>query len=118
VQPLVENAVRHGIERRAGTGAVAVQARAVGEDIELRVSDDGSGIDPDRVPGLLAGAGGGIGLANVDGRLRATFGERYALRLESELGRGTTAIMTVPNLLGEHRVRVQPEPVATVEAVR
>ncbi len=88
VQPLVENAVRHGIERRAGTGRVAVQARVVGEDIELRVSDDGSGIEPDRLPGLLAGAGGGIGLANVDGRLRATFGERYALRLESELGRG------------------------------
>ena len=101
VQPLVENAVRHGIERRAGTGRVVVRARVVGQDIELRVSDDGSGIDPERLPGLLAGAGGGIGLANVDGRLRATFGERYALRLESELGEGTTAIMTVPNLIGE-----------------
>ena len=62
--------------------------------------DDGAGIDPDKVPGLLAGAGGGIGLANVDARLRATFGERYALRIESELGQGTTAIMTVPNLAG------------------
>ena len=60
-----------------------------------------AGIDPERLPGLIAGAGGGIGLANVDGRLRATFGERYALRLESELGKGTTAIMTVPNLVGE-----------------
>jgi two-component system, LytTR family, sensor kinase len=101
VQPLVENAVRHGIERRAGTGRVTVQARVVGTDIELRVCDDGSGIEPERLPGLLAGTGGGIGLANVDGRLRATFGERYALRLDSELGRGTTAIMTVPNLAGE-----------------
>ncbi|HTU94392.1 MAG TPA: histidine kinase [Solirubrobacteraceae bacterium] len=101
VQPLVENAVRHGIERRAGTGRVELQARVVGEDIELRVFDDGIGIDPDRLPGLIAGAGGGIGLSNVDGRLRATFGERYALRLESELGQGTTAIMTVPNLVGE-----------------
>ena len=106
VQPLVENAVRHGIERRAGTGAVAVHARVVGGDIELRVSDDGSGIEPDRLPGLIAGAGGGIGLANVDGRLRATFGERYALRLESELGKGTTAIMTVPNLAGEDGLHV------------
>jgi two-component system, LytTR family, sensor kinase len=106
VQPLVENAVRHGIEQRAGTGRVAVHARVVGDDIELRVTDDGSGIDPDQLPGLLAGAGGGIGLANVDARLRATFGERYALRLESELGRGTTAIMTVPNLVGEDGVHV------------
>jgi two-component system LytT family sensor kinase len=112
VQPLVENAVRHGIERRAGTGRVAVRARVVGEDIELRVTDDGSGIDPDRLPGLLAGAGGGIGLANVDGRLRATFGERYALQLDSELGRGTTAIMTVPNLAGEDGMRAAAASVA------
>ncbi|MGZ4313229.1 MAG: sensor histidine kinase [Solirubrobacteraceae bacterium] len=104
VQPLVENAVRHGIERRAGTGRVAIEAHVAGEDIELRVADDGTGIAADRLPGLLAGAGGGIGLANVDGRLRATFGERYALRLESELGRGTTAIMTVPNMAGEEGV--------------
>ena len=47
---------------------------------------------------MLAGAGGGIGLSNVDARLRATFGERYALRIESRLGEGTTAVMTVPNL--------------------
>jgi sensor histidine kinase YesM len=84
---------------------VAVHARVTGEDIELRVTDDGSGIAPERLPGLIAGAGGGIGLANVDGRLRATFGERYALRLESELGSGTTAIMTVPNLTGEDGLR-------------
>jgi two-component system, LytTR family, sensor kinase len=105
LQPLVENAVRHGIERRAGTGRVELQARVVGQDIELRVFDDGIGIEADRLPGLLAGAGGGIGLSNVDGRLRATFGERYALRLESELGQGTTAIMTVPNLEAEDGLR-------------
>jgi two-component system LytT family sensor kinase len=101
VQPLVENAVRHGVERRAGTGRIAIESRVVGPDVELRVADDGSGIDPRRTPELLAGAGGGIGLSNVDARLRATFGQRYALRIESEIGRGTTAIMTVPNLLGE-----------------
>jgi two-component system LytT family sensor kinase len=105
VQPLVENAVRHGIERRAGTGRVAIEARLAGEDIELRVSDDGIGIAADRLPGLLAGTGGGIGLSNVDGRLRATFGERYALRLESEVGQGTTAVMTVPNMIGDERLR-------------
>jgi two-component system, LytTR family, sensor kinase len=101
VQPLVENAVRHGVERRAGTGLVEISARAVESDVELRVTDDGSGIDPERVPALLAGAGGGIGLSNVDARLRATFGDRYALRVESQVGTGTTAVMTVPNLRGE-----------------
>jgi two-component system LytT family sensor kinase len=117
LQPLVENAVRHGIERRAGTGRVELQARVVGDDIELRVFDDGVGIDPDRLPGLIAGAGGGIGLSNVDGRLRATFGERYALRLESELGKGTTAIMTVPNLEGEDALRDGRGPVTAAGAV-
>ncbi len=101
VQPLVENAVRHGVERRAGTGRVTISAQIVGGDVELRVSDDGIGIEPERLGAVLAGAGGGIGVSNVDGRLRATFGERYALRIESDLGEGTTAVMTVPNLRGE-----------------
>ena len=72
---------------------------------EVLAGGSSFGIDPDRVPELLAGAGGGIGLSNVDARLRATFGERYALRIESELGHGTTAVMTVPNLLGDHAAR-------------
>ena len=101
IQPLVENAVRHGVERRAGSGRVEISARTTGGDVELRVSDDGAGIDPERVPEVLAGAGGGIGVANVDARLRATFGERYALRIESELGQGTTAVMCVPNFQGD-----------------
>jgi two-component system LytT family sensor kinase len=101
VQPLVENAVRHGVERRAGSGLVHISACLLGGDVELRVSDDGAGIEPERVPQILAGAGGGIGISNVDARLRATFGERYALRIESAPRRGTTAIMRVPNLRGE-----------------
>ncbi len=101
VQPLVENAVRHGVERRAGKGRVTISAQIVGGDVQLRVSDDGIGIEPERLGAVLAGAGGGIGVSNVDGRLRATFGERYALRIESDLGEGTTAVMTVPNLRGE-----------------
>jgi two-component system, LytTR family, sensor kinase len=101
VQPLVENAVRHGVERRAGRGRVTISAGIVGGDVELRVSDDGVGIERERLGAVLAGAGGGIGVSNVDARLRATFGERYALRIESELGHGTTAVMTVPNLRGE-----------------
>jgi two-component system LytT family sensor kinase len=101
LQPLVENAVRHGVEQRAGRGRVSITACTRDGDVELRVSDDGRGIDPERVPAVLAGAGGGIGVSNVDARLRATFGERYALRIESRLGEGTTAIMTVPHLRGE-----------------
>jgi two-component system, LytTR family, sensor kinase len=112
VQPLVENAVRHGVERQAGLGRVAISARIVGGDVELRVSDDGIGIEPERLEAVLAGAGGGIGVSNVDARLRATFGERYALRIESDVGEGTTAVMTVPNLRGEIS---QPELAGSIE---
>jgi two-component system LytT family sensor kinase len=100
VQPLVENAVRHGVERRAGSGRIRISARDLNGDVELRVSDDGRGIEPDQVPAVLAGAGGGIGVSNVDSRLRATFGERYALQIESRIGEGTTAVMMVPHLRG------------------
>jgi two-component system, LytTR family, sensor kinase len=103
VQPLVENAVRHGVEQRAGTGQVQITARIVGGDVELRVSDDGCGIEPERIGVVLAGTSEGIGLSNVNARLRATFGERYALAIESRVGEGTTAVMTVPNLQGEVR---------------
>jgi two-component system LytT family sensor kinase len=58
VQPLVENAVRHGVERRAGTGRVTVTARIAGGDVELQVSDDGAGIDPKRVPEVLPAQAG------------------------------------------------------------
>ncbi|MEO9120806.1 MAG: histidine kinase [Solirubrobacteraceae bacterium] len=107
VQPLVENAVRHGVECRAGSGRVTISARVRDGDVELRVSDDGSGIAADRVSEVLAGAGGGIGLSNVDARLRATFGERYGLRIESQLGCGTTVTMSVPNLTGEPAMAVR-----------
>jgi two-component system LytT family sensor kinase len=105
--------VRHGIESRAGSGRITISARVVGDDVELRVTDDGSGIDPERIPGVLAGAGGGIGLSNVDARLRATFGERYALAIESEPGHGTSVIMTVPNLAGSEA----QVPAAAIQAV-
>jgi two-component system LytT family sensor kinase len=105
LQPLVENAVRHGVERRAGSGRVEVVGRLTDDDVELRISDDGSGIEPERVPAVLAGTGGGIGLSNVDGRLRATFGERYALKVDSRPREGTTVVMTVPHLRADTRRR-------------
>ena len=103
LQPLVENAVRHAIEPRRGSGHITISARAVGGDVELRVRDDGRGMPAEQIPLALAGTGGGIGLSNVDKRLRASFGERYALRIDSAAGQGTEAIMTVPLMLGAPR---------------
>jgi two-component system LytT family sensor kinase len=95
VQPLVENAVRHGVEQR-GRGRVEIVGRDIDADVELRVSDDGVGMAPGRGEELLAGNGGGVGLQNVQARLHATFGPDYGLEIDSALGRGTTVTMTLP----------------------
>ncbi len=95
VQPLVENAIRHGVERR-GRGRIEIVGRDIDADVELRVSDDGVGMAPGRGEELLAGNGDGVGLMNVQARLRATFGEDYGLEIDSALGRGTTVTMTLP----------------------
>ena len=95
LQPLVENAVRHGVERR-GRGRVEIVGRDIDADVELRVSDDGVGMSDEQVAAALSGARGGIGLSNVDRRLRATFGDDYGLEIEAEPARGTTVVMAVP----------------------
>jgi two-component system LytT family sensor kinase len=103
VQPLVENAVRHGVESRAEGGMVSIEGRDLGADVELRVSDDGGGIDPERAAEALAGRGPGIGLGNVHGRLQSTFGEGYGLVVEN--GAGTTVVMTLPKFRAGVRAR-------------
>jgi two-component system LytT family sensor kinase len=94
LQPLVENAVRHGVESRPEGGLVSIEGIDLGTDVELRVSDDGAGIDPERAKAALSGGGPGIGLGNVHGRLQSTFGEGYGLMVEN--GDGTTVVMTLP----------------------
>jgi two-component system LytT family sensor kinase len=94
LQPLVENAVRHGVESRAEGGTVAIEGVDLGSDVELRVIDDGAGIDPEKAAAALAGRGGGIGIANVHQRLRSTFGEEYGLEIDGQ--RGTSVVMTLP----------------------
>jgi two-component system, LytTR family, sensor kinase len=96
LQPLVENAVRHGVESRPSGGRVAIEGRDLGGDVELRVSDNGEGIDPEAARAALEGRGSGIGLRNVHGRLQSTFGPGYGLEVEPADGAGTTVVMTLP----------------------
>jgi two-component system LytT family sensor kinase len=96
LQPLVENAVRHGVEPRSGTAHVTIVGRDLGADVELRVTDDGPGLDVAAARAALDGSGGGIGLPNVHHRLQATFGPGYGLEIESEPESGTTVVMTLP----------------------
>jgi two-component system LytT family sensor kinase len=95
LQPLVENAVRHGVERR-GEGRIEIVGRHIDADVELRVIDNGIGMESERAAAALSGNGGGVGIANVQARLQASFGPGYGLEINSKLDHGTTVTMTVP----------------------
>ncbi|GAA0534799.1 sensor histidine kinase [Saccharopolyspora thermophila] len=103
LQPLVENAVRHGIEPRFtpgsdSSGVVQVRGEAEGNDLVISVEDDGVGMDPAKAEAILAGKGpvGSMGLANVDRRLRTVYGAWYGLVVETAEGAGTRVVVRVP----------------------
>jgi two-component system LytT family sensor kinase len=100
VQPLVENAIRHGAEGCGGSVRIVVSGVVRGADVVVSVEDDGPGIAAGVLASAMTGNSSGIGLSNVDARLRATFGERYALEVRSAPGAGTTAVMRVPAIAG------------------
>jgi two-component system LytT family sensor kinase len=98
IQPLVENAVRHGLEGKSGVGHVTITAADVGAASEITIEDDGSGSDPDAIRALLAGESDrdSVGLGNVDARLRQAFGDEYGLVIETAPGAGTRVSFRVP----------------------
>jgi len=99
LQPIVENAVIHGISRQPEGGMVRITIERTEDDLVLRVEDDGPGIASARLAEILdpaRGTNAAIGLRNVDGRLRALYGDEYRLVVESEIGRGTRVEIKVP----------------------
>ncbi|WP_353826368.1 sensor histidine kinase [Agromyces sp. SYSU T0242] len=98
IQPLVENAVRHGLEAKEGGGRITITAEDRGADAEITVEDDGVGIDPEVVAEVLAGGTPGehVGLPNVDARLRQVYGDEHGLVVETNVGAGTLVRMRVP----------------------
>jgi two-component system, LytTR family, sensor kinase len=98
IQPLVENAVRHGLESKEGVGHVSITASNEGSEAEIVVEDDGIGSDPDVVRAVLAGDqdSDSVGLGNVDARLRQIYGDDYGLVVETAPGAGTKVSFRVP----------------------
>ncbi|HEY1627931.1 MAG TPA: histidine kinase [Streptosporangiaceae bacterium] len=98
LQPLVENAIRHGLEQFPGPAQLRISAVDGGHEAIVTVEDHGVGVDPARLADVLAGRGGGqsVGLRNVDERLRATFGEDHGLTIETGVGAGTKVTMHLP----------------------
>ncbi len=105
LQPLVENAVRHGLSRKPGMGTISIVARDAGAECHITVEDDGVGMDPAVLTGPSAphgsaddpgDAGQHVGLSNVDDRLRSVFGDGFGIVVETAPGAGTKVSMRVP----------------------
>ncbi|WP_066944590.1 histidine kinase [Microtetraspora fusca] len=98
LQPLVENAVRHGLESKPGVGRISIVAEDAGAECGISVEDDGTGMDPERLRRILSGEdrATGVGLANVDERLRQVYGDEYGLVVETGRGAGTKVSIRLP----------------------
>ncbi|GLY04957.1 MULTISPECIES: histidine kinase [Actinoplanes] len=98
LQPLVENAVRHGLSRKPGVGMVSIEARDAGAECHITVEDDGVGMDPAVFEQHAPESEDAhhVGLVNVDERLRSVFGDHNGLVVETAPGAGTKVSMRVP----------------------
>jgi len=110
LQPLVENAIYHGVKEREGHGFISVEACKRDGMLILRVSDDGAGMSQAKltaVRALLSEAPVkrndkvGYGISNVNERIQISFGKEYGLRFESELNKGTTVELLHPLIHAE-----------------
>jgi len=91
LQPILENAIRHGIGRSSAAGRIEISAIRVNDTLEIQVRDDGPGLTPP-----AAGRTGGIGLTNTRARLRQLYGDLAQLRLENGVAGGAVATMVLP----------------------
>lgn len=105
LQPVVENALYHGIKNKRGGGTIKISMHYTGDDLEIDVEDDGIGMNLEDTRNLQRLADGlekarednaGFGMANVGERMRLNYGDEYGLKIESEYGKGTIVRIIFP----------------------
>ncbi|MCP3818207.1 histidine kinase [Streptomyces sp. A3M-1-3] len=99
LQPLVENAVKHGLEDSVDECRITIAAQDAGAEAMVTIEDNGVGMDPALLRRILAGestASAGIGLSNVDDRLRQVYGDDYGLVIETGPGAGMKVTVRIP----------------------
>lgn len=108
LQPIVENCIYHGIKKKRGSGHISIEAFRQGEFLKILVKDDGCGMSREMCEKILSDevqpeniSGSGIGVRNVNERLRLRFGQEYGLKYSSKMGEGTTVEYTLPFIKGE-----------------
>jgi len=106
VQPIVENALYHGIEYMADEGLIQISVKIVHERILFEIRDNGVGMSEETLKTIVNGQGksakgSGVGLRNVIERIKLYFGSSYGVTVESELEEGTTVKIWIPKMLEE-----------------
>lgn len=101
LQPIVENAIYHGIKMKRGPGLITIYSEETATDVLLIVEDNGNGMEEEKLAKLLTQqyegeAGKGVGVGNVHGRLKLYFGAQYGLSYTSKPGEGTTVTIRLP----------------------
>jgi two-component system sensor histidine kinase YesM len=107
LQPLVENAIIHGIEMKKGKGSITVSGYRLGADVVFTVSDDGLGMSSERLKEVREFLRSGVqssdqifALSNVNNRIKHYYGENYGLQIYSQPDQGTTLEATLPKPAG------------------
>lgn len=106
LQPLVENAIYHGIKYKEGKGLIRIDGFRDGSDIILQVRDDGKGMDQETLEHIFEKhvrdtKSNGVGVQNVHERIRLYYGLGYGLSFASEPGKGTLATVRLPGRKGK-----------------
>lgn len=105
IQPLVENALNHGLRNRRGEKRVRIEAKVREDLLEICVADNGVGMDAAKMNESLRHSnldyverGNSIGIHNINARLKILYGEEYGLQIESVIGEGTKVRMVIPKI--------------------
>jgi two-component system sensor histidine kinase YesM len=106
LQPIIENAIFHGIEPKKQKGSISIYCIVQGDNLQIEIRDDGIGMDPTTIATVLNGTQppssnrlSGIGIKNVDERLKLSFGPQYGLSIKSAPGIGTVVTLILPKIL-------------------
>ena len=101
LQPLVENAIYHGLKTKGSFGQLSIEGYLNGQNVDILIKDDGIGMSEEKIKEILENDKStnntkSFGLRSVDERIKLFFGEAYGLTIESESGKGTTITVTIP----------------------